>query len=47
MSDALWFGLAIQLVHYMIVGNMWLYYVWQEVLFLIGYEKYLYLKRKQ
>lgn len=47
ISDALWFGLAIQLVHYMIVGNMWLYYVWQEVLFLIGYEKYLYLNRKQ
>lgn len=41
ISDAIWFGLVIQLIHYMIVGNMWLYYVWQEVLFLIGYEIYL------
>lgn len=41
ISDAIWFGLAIQLIHYMIVGNMWLYYVWQEVLFLIGYEIFL------
>lgn len=47
LSDALWFGLAIQLVHYMIVGNMWLYYVWQEVLFLIGYEKYLKIKENE
>lgn len=43
-SDALWFGLAIQLVHFIIVGNLWVYYVWQEVLFLIGYEKYLKIK---
>lgn len=41
ISNAIWFALFIQLVHYFIVGNMWLYYVWQEVLFLIGYEKYL------
>lgn len=41
LSDAIWFSLAIQLFHYMIVGNMWLYYVWQEVIFLIGYEMYL------
>ena len=47
LSDALWFGLAIQLVHYMIVGNMWLYYVWQEVLFLVGYEKYLKIKENE
>jgi len=38
ISNAIWFGIVIQLIHYMIVGNMWLYYVWQEALFLIGYE---------
>ncbi len=47
LSDALWFGLAIQLVHYMIVGNMWLYYVWQEVLFIIGYEKFLKIQKNE
>ena len=41
ISDVIWFGIAIQLIHFMIVGNMWLYYFWQEVIFLIGFETYL------
>lgn len=45
ISNSIWFAICIQLIHYMLVGNMWLYYVWQEVVFLIGYERYRFMKR--
>lgn len=45
ISNAICFGITTQLIHYFLVGNMWLYYVWQEVVILVGYEKYRKLKQ--
>ena len=43
VSDSIWMALVVQLIHYFLVGNMWLYYVWQEVVMLICYERYKYI----
>ncbi len=44
-SKALRFGIVIQMIHYFLVGNMWLYFLWYEAAILISYEYYL--KRKE
>lgn len=46
ISNTIWFAILVQLIHYFLVGGMWLYYVWQEVVFLVGFEKYRYIKKE-
>lgn len=41
VSKSLKFGLIIQIIHYFFVGNLWLYFFWQNLIFLCGYNLYL------
>ena len=38
-SETIFVGIVSQLLHWMIVGNFWLYYFWYEVVILLGYYK--------
>ena len=40
-STALFIGILSQFAHWMITGNFWLYYFWYEVLFLLGYKRWI------
>lgn len=39
-SQTIFLALLSQFMHWMIVGNFWLYYFWYEVVLLVGYYKY-------
>ena len=41
ISKAIKFGILTQFVHYLLVGNMWLYFLWTQVAILIAYNNYL------
>lgn len=40
VSDALFIAIVAQLLHFLLIGNMWRYYFWDEVILLIGYESW-------
>lgn len=40
VSQAIYYGLVAQYIHWMLTGNFWLYYFWNEVAFLIMYRRY-------
>lgn len=40
-SKALFCGIVAQGIHWILIGNFWLYYFWYEILFLIGYKRYI------
>ena len=39
ISNAIFVGISIQLLHWMITGNIWQYYFWMEIVFLLGYYR--------
>lgn len=39
-SQTLFCAILAQYAHWMITGNMWLYYFWYEIVLLLGYERY-------
>lgn len=38
-SQTVFLGICLQFLHWLIVGNFWLYYFWYEIVILIGYYK--------
>ena len=34
------FGMFVQFVQFLLVGNLWLYFLWIEIGFLISYDNY-------
>ncbi|WP_026523796.1 O-antigen ligase family protein [Butyrivibrio sp. MB2005] len=41
ISETLYIGIMAQGIHWIIVGNFWLYYFWVEILLLIGYKRFV------
>lgn len=39
-SQSIYVALIMQFLHWMIVGNFWLYYFWYEIVILIGYYRF-------
>lgn len=46
VSKSLFWGIAVQAMHWMLVGNFWLYHFWYHIVFVIGYHRFIFKERK-
>ena len=44
VSESIFAGIVAQYIHWVLTGNMWLYYFWYEIIFLVWYRRFFYCK---